>query len=96
MTANDFAVSDTEWDLLLKLLYLEDAVRKALDESNPSIVANYALDVAKKFNTFYHECSVLQAPSQEIVTLRLNFCLATHRVIKTSLFLLGIEVPERM
>ena len=93
---DSLAVNDSEWELLLNLAFLGDAIQKTLNEVNTSVLANYALDVAKKFNTFYHECPVLQAENETKIALRLNLCLATHQVIKTALSLLGIEAPERM
>ena len=89
-------VSDTEWELVLKLAMMQDYVSKAAETFNPSILANYALAVARQFNTFYHECPVLNAPEPEVQVMRLNLCLATQKVIKTLLFLLGIESPEVM
>ncbi len=96
LEADRLEVNDAEWELLLNLSFFGDAIQKTLNETNSSVLANYALDVAKKFNSFYHECPVLQADNEHTIALRLNLCLATHQIIKTALSLLGIEAPERM
>lgn len=71
---------------------LEDAAR----EMNPSLVANYVYNLAKLFNSFYAEHSVLQAESEDKKTLRFALCIMTSNVIESGLKLLGIRVPERM
>ena len=69
---------------------------QACAEMNPSLVANYAFSVAKVFNTFYAELSVSKAESVEKKELRLQICEFTGNVLKSSMSLLGISVPERM
>jgi len=71
-------------------------LQQAVFEHNPSVVANYAYQVAKTYNSFYTEHSVLNAESPEKKQLRLRICLLTANVIKNAMGLLGIRVPERM
>jgi arginyl-tRNA synthetase len=85
-----------EKDLLLLLeqypVMMEDAAR----EYNPSVLAVYAFTVAKTFNSFYTEHSVMNAESEEKKLLRLKICGKTADTIKHAMSLLGIRVPERM
>jgi arginyl-tRNA synthetase len=85
-----------EKELLLLLEQYEIVVKQAATEFNPSVLAIYAFTVAKTYNTFYTEHSVMNAESEEKKTLRLQLCQLTATVIKNSMQLLGIRVPERM
>jgi len=67
-----------------------------LQEHNPSVIAIYAFTVAKTFNTFYTEHSVMSAESEEKKQLRLQLSELTANIIASSMGLLGIKVPERM
>ena len=71
-------------------------LQQAANEYNPSVLAIYAFTVAKTYNSFYTEHSVLNAESVEKKQLRLHICILTADVIKKSMNLLGIRVPERM
>ncbi len=85
-----------ERELIRKLEQYPMILDQAAHEHNPSLLAIYAFEVAKQFNTFYTEHSVLNAESEEKKQLRLKICALTAEVIKNSMGLLGIGVPERM
>jgi arginyl-tRNA synthetase len=85
-----------EKELLVLLEQFETSVKEAALEHNPSVIAVYAFNVAKTFNTFYTEHSVMNAESEEKKALRLQLCQLTATIIKNSMALLGIQVPERM
>ena len=63
---------------------------------SPSVVAAYAFDLAKTFNSFYAEHSVGNAETPDKKILRLQIARMTATVLRTALNLLGIKVPERM
>ncbi len=69
---------------------------QAAQEHNPSVIAIYVFTVAKTYNSFYTEHPVLNAENEEKKNLRLQLCKSTAIVIKKSMGLLGISVPERM
>jgi len=73
-----------------------DVIQEAARTLNPSLVANFLYDLAKEFNQFYHDHSILNAEQQEEVNLRLLLVEAVSRIIESGMDLLGIEVPERM
>ena len=82
---------------IAKMLYgFPDAVKAAGDALNPSVIAAYIYDLAKEFNQFYHDFSILHEPQQEVRTFRLMLSLKTAWIIRSGMSLLGIEVPERM
>ena len=85
-----------EKELIVLLEQYETILEQALVEHNPSVLAIYAFDVAKTFNTFITDHRVLNAESEEKKQLRLQLCELTANVIASSMGLLGIRVPERM
>jgi arginyl-tRNA synthetase len=69
---------------------------QACQEMSPSVVAGYAFELAKIFNSFYAEHSVAGAETPQKKWLRYKLCLMTANVLRTALNTLGIRVPERM
>jgi len=90
------ALLPLEKQLLIVLEKYGLLVRQACAEMNPSLVVNYVYSVAKIFNSFYSEHSVSRAESEEKKQLRLRICVMTANIIRSSMGLLGIKVPERM
>jgi arginyl-tRNA synthetase len=98
------AKSETATEKLLKkekelIVLLEQyslTIEQAVLEHNPSLLAIYAFNVAKTFNTFYTEHSVMNAESADKKQLRLQISELTANVIASAMSLLGIRVPERM
>lgn len=85
-----------EKDLVIMLEQYPTIIEQAVAEHNPSLVAIYVFNLAKSFNTFYTEHSVMNAESEEKKQLRLQLSEMTANVIASGMSLLGIRVPERM
>ncbi|MES1214990.1 MAG: arginine--tRNA ligase, partial [Bacteroidota bacterium] len=85
-----------EKDLIISLEQFPVIIEQASVEHNPSVIAIYAFNLAKSFNTFYTEHSVINAESEEKKQLRLKLSEMTANVIASATGLLGIRVPERM
>ncbi len=85
-----------ERDLALQLLQFEDALHQSVEEYYPSVLAGYLYSLAKQFATFFDQCHVLTAETDELQRSRLILCHATARVLTQGLELLGIGVVERM
>ena len=85
-----------EKDLLRKIHDFPMVVEQASALHSPAVIANYAYELASEYNRFYHELTILKEESPAIRTLRLSLSQFTARVIANALWLLGIEVPERM
>ena len=85
-----------EKGLIVKLEQYSTIVEQAAIEHNPSVLAIYAFELAKGFNTFYSEHSVVNAESDEKKQLRLKLSEMTANVIASAMGSLGIKVPERM
>jgi len=87
---------DAEWNLVVRLARVELDVAAALDTYNPAVIANTALDIARRFSVFYTACPVLTAGSDTVRRSRIALCMAVRRTLMNLLGLLGIEAPERM
>jgi len=72
-----------------------DVINGSLFNLEPHIIANYAYELAKAFNEFYHNCKCVGV-EEELENARLSLVTAFRYVIKNSLDLLGIDVSERM
>ena len=86
---------DAEVHLARALLRFGETVPSLLDDFRPNLLANYLLDLAKAFHSFFEACPVLKSEGATQNT-RLVLCELTSRVLKQGLGLLGIGVPERM
>ena len=68
----------------------------AAETYNPALIANYTYELAKEYNQFYHDYSILKEENTALRHFRLLLSKNTAQVIRTALDLLGIVSPERM
>ena len=85
-----------EVELVKMLADYPTIVRTAGEQFAPSVIAAYAYDLAKQFNGYYHDHSILKEENVAVRSLRLKLAEQVARVIRTAMSLLGINVPERM
>ena len=71
-------------------------VNEAAGELSPALIANYCYELAREFNQFYHDYSILGEEDKKVRDFRLKLSDQTGRVLENGLWLLGIEAPERM
>jgi len=82
---------------LIKFLHQYPVIlQTAAAKYDPSIVANFAYDVVRLFNTFYQNCSILREEDEAIRSLRLQLCALTGDCVKRSMAILGVQMPKRM
>lgn len=86
-------IADIEYKLIKALASFPETVKKASESFNPSIIANYCFSLSQIFNEFYHSNRVLGDDKQ---AFRLALVEAFRIVLKSSLYLLGIETIEEM
>ncbi|MFB6144413.1 MAG: arginine--tRNA ligase [Candidatus Nanohaloarchaea archaeon] len=86
--------NEEEYRLLKKLSEFPEAVESAAEQREPAKIANYLSGLCEEFNTFYHECQVIDAGSAE--KRRLKLVELFEDVTATGLELLGIEDLEEM
>jgi len=85
-----------ERDLVLMLARFPEVFIGAADNLRPNEIAEFANNLADKFNTFYNALPVIKAEPQELSDARLALVEATKIVLRNALGLLGIGAPERM
>ena len=73
-----------------------NVIEEAARELNPSAICNYAFQLAQQFNSFYDAHSISQAENQEKKHLRLMLIIMTASILRQSMKLLGIKLPEKM
>ena len=96
-TANAPAgVSEKECSIIRMLNEFPAVIRQAGTDYSPSGIANYTYDLAKEYNQFYHDYSILREENEETKAFRILLTHNVGKVIKTAMNILGIEVPERM
>jgi len=90
------SLNEKEIDVIRLIHEFPEVVKTAADEHNPSVIANFMYDVAKEFNQFYHDHSILNADDADTRTFRISMSKLIGDMIEKGMGLLGIEVPERM
>lgn len=86
-------INKNEYELIKKISDFKDVLKSAAEELNPAIVAHYSYELSQTFNEFYHACPVLQSENESV---RIKLIKAFLVTLKKSLYLLGIDVLEKM
>ncbi|MBJ7283994.1 MAG: arginine--tRNA ligase [Akkermansiaceae bacterium] len=84
-----------EIHLVRLLVRFGEVLPTILEDFRPNLLANYVLELARAFHSFFEACPVLKA-DEPTRSSRLALCELTSRTLKQGLHLLGIDVPERM
>ncbi len=95
-TAGYTALDPTEIDLIKSLMLYAEEVNKAAENYDPSTIANYSYELAKKYHKFYHDVRILKAESESAKAFRLMLSDNVAKVLEHSMNLLGVEMPDRM
>lgn len=95
-TNNVTDLSVREIDLIYKMTEFTTALKEAAKDYSPAVVAQYVYDLAKEYNGFYQEVPIFNEENKDKLSFRIALSLATARLIRKSMYLLGIDVPERM
>ena len=85
-----------EIELIKSLTEFPAVVAAAGENFAPSMIAAYAYDLAKSFNGYYHDHSILKESDEQKRALRLMLAAEVARTIRKAMKLLGIDVPQRM
>ena len=87
---------EREIALIQRLADFPSTVAEAGRSYSPALIANYAYDLVKEYNQFYHDCPILRETDPALLSLRLELTAVTARTVGAAMSLLGIRVPERM
>lgn len=82
------------WELISFLGQYSEAIKRAALNYDPSVIAKYALELAKKFNQYYAHTRILD--KDEAQPARLALTQAVSDVLKSALDLLDIKAPDEM
>ena len=94
--APDAVLSPKEIRLVKILSSYPQKVSEAAAAYSPALIANFAYDLAKEFNQYYHETPVLKEPDAALLSLRLALIGTLASTLRRAMGILGIELPERM
>jgi arginyl-tRNA synthetase len=87
---------EREMALIRRLADFPETVAAAGRAYSPAQIANYAYELVKEYNQFYHDCPILRETDTNKLSLRLALTEVTSRIVASAMGLLGIRVPERM
>jgi arginyl-tRNA synthetase len=92
----NLALQLVERELIVQLSKFPYKLQEAAETYAPALIAQYVLGVAKAYNRFYAELPILHAT--EVVQQRFRIQLSTFvaQVLREAMYLLGIQLPERM
>ena len=90
------ALTEKEQNLVKLIAKLPAVVKEAGDNYSPALIGNYAYELAKEFNQFYHDYSILKEENEQVRNLRLLLARQCSVAIENAMGMLGIEMPERM
>ena len=71
-------------------------VGEAAASLSPALIANYCYELAKEFNQYYHDTSILHEPDAGLLSMRLELISTLASVLRRAMKILGIELPDRM
>ncbi|PTX21064.1 arginyl-tRNA synthetase [Pontibacter mucosus] len=87
---------EAEQEVITQLVNFPAVVKEAGNLYAPSIIANYAYELAKAYNRFYQEISIFNETDEQARSFRIALSAMVARFVRESMKLLGIQVPERM
>jgi arginyl-tRNA synthetase len=93
---NGVTAGEKEINLIKLIRKFPEAVSGAAEGYSPALIANYCYDLAKEFNQFYHDYSILGETDESVRNFRLILSRVTSEILNTGMWMLGIEMPERM
>jgi arginyl-tRNA synthetase len=89
-------LGDKEREVVKILHALPETIQAAAAAYSPAMVAGYAYDLAKAFNSFYQDTPILRESDPQLKAFRVMLCGFVGNALKNTMEILGIEVPERM
>ena len=95
-TVSGINIHPKEKELLKILESYPTIIAAAASQYSPALIANYVYELVKEFNSFYQQVTILGEPDDSLKTFRVQLADQVGKVIRSSLYLLGIEAPERM
>jgi arginyl-tRNA synthetase len=89
-------LATAEQELVYLIAQYKLKIEEAASQLAPSVIAQYVYDLAKQFNKFYNELSIINEEDKTKQKIRLSLVEMTGKTIRQAALLLGVIVPERM
>jgi len=89
-------INKEEESILRTIRKLPEVIKQSAISFSPNMICNFAFGLAQKYNIFYEKHSILEAETKEKKEFRLALTKATRQILKNSLELLGISIPQKM
>jgi arginyl-tRNA synthetase len=90
------SLNDEEKEVIKLLTEYPSIIAEAGQTLSPSVLANYSYELVKTYNHFYQTVPILIETDENLKAMRLAMSASVAKVIRSSMKLLGVEVPERM
>ncbi len=103
--ASNAVVSEADWQfvtddeaqaVLMLLSHFPETVHRAMEQNEPSLITRLTTEIAQAYNKYYFEHRIMQEDDFSGTQARLLLTKSVSDVIRTGLWLIGIEAPERM
>ena len=95
-TPINVAVDEKENNVIRMVANFPNIVAEAGKVFSPAVIANFAYDLAKEYNQFYHDHPILFEEDEDKMMMRLVLSKTVGKTIKNAMWLLGIDVPNKM
>jgi len=92
----EVAIKSEEKELIKQLVLFPVVIEEAGKEHSPALLINFCFELVKTFNQFYQNVPILIEENEDLKMLRLILAKNVSKVIKSSMKLIGVEVPEKM
>ena len=93
---NFVEINYEEKSIIKKILDFPNVIQEAASDYSPAVLANYTYELVKEYNSFYQNYPILNLENKSIKDFRISLSYMTSVIIKDSMSLLGINVPEQM
>ena len=93
---NHIKINDKEKQLLKLLTIFPEIIKSAANNLNPALIANYIYELVKNYNSYYQATTILKINDDELKSFRLTLSYKAGSIIRSSMKLLGINVPYKM
>ena len=93
---HSIVLEPAEQELIALLNEYPEIIQLAGQEYSPSVIAQYAYDLAKGYNRFFHDVQIFNEESDEKVSMRVALSMILRNTINSALGLMGIDSPEKM
>ena len=94
--SEDIIITDDEKSIIKLLIDFPSLIQDSAINYSPALLCNYLYELVKLYNSYYQNTSILKAKQENLICFRMALSIKVGEVIKTSMRLIGANVPNRM